>query len=482
MAIFHCSIKIVSRGKGKSAVASAAYRSGEKIINEYDGETHDYTRKGGIAFTGILLPDNAPKEYKDRATLWNAVERVERSKNAQLARDIEVAIPKEIPREYWQRLMTDYCKSNFVSKGMIADFCIHDKDPNNPHCHILLTMRPIDKEGKWLAKSRKEYVLDDEGNRIKLPSGNWKSRKVDTTDWNSQDNAELWRENWSKHCNLYLENLGQSERIDHRSYERQGIDKIPSIHLGVQASQMEQKGITTERGKLNSQIAEDNKNLRATRARITRLMKWQREEKARPLDLSQTGEKVSVRALLMGSAPQSQGNRYQDIKALKNYASVIVFLEQNNIDSIDDFYNKIQEMNKSFYVLKGEVDSTQKAIASLDYRFELWNEYLALRPFMEKYRKLENSDKKVVYSKYTAKIERYKTLNEHFINMRDSGVPLKPKQWEKDRKLLQDNVSLCEWKMKAFKDELSRAENIKKSLEQLTVQQPPIVKKKELDR
>ncbi len=465
MAIFHCSIKIVSRGKGKSAVASAAYRSGEKITNEYDGETHDYTRKGGIAFTGILLPDHTPKEYQDRSTLWNAVERVERSKNAQLARDIEVAIPKEIPREYWQRLMTDYCKSNFVSKGMIADFCIHDKDPNNPHCHILLTMRPIDKDGNWLAKSRKVYDLDNDGNRIKLPSGNWKSHKEDTTDWNSQDNAELWRENWSKHCNLYLENLGQSERIDHRSYERQGIDKIPSIHLGVQASQMEKKGIATERGNLNRQIAEDNKNLIVTRARITRLVKWQREEKARPLDLSQTGEKISVRALLRGNAPQSQGNRYQDMKALKNYASVLVFLEQNDISSIEDFYTKIQEMNKGFYVLKSEVTSTQKAIADMDNRMALWNEYLSLRPFMEKYKKLQGEDRKAVYHKQTAKIERYKIVNEYFVNLRDGGIPLKPKLWEKEKAKMQKDVTLCEWKMKAFKDELSRVEGVKKILE-----------------
>lgn len=179
------------------------------------------------------------------------MERVECAKNSQLARDIEVAIPKKIPREQWQRLMIDYCKENFVSKGMITDFCIHDKQDGNPHCHILLTMRPLDENGKWLAKCRKEYVLDDEGNRIKLQSGNWKSEKVDATDWNSQENAELWRSNWSDICNRYLEQNNIAERIDHRSYERQGIDKTPSIHLGVQASQMEQKGIVTERGNIN---------------------------------------------------------------------------------------------------------------------------------------------------------------------------------------------------------------------------------------
>lgn len=141
------------------------------------------------------------------------MEHVERSKNAQLARDIEVAIPKEIPREYWQRLMTDYCKNNFISKGMITDFYIHDKDPNNPHCHILLTMRPLEKNGKWKAKSKKEYVLDDTGNRIKLPSGNWKSRKVDTTDWNSQDNAELWRKNQHKGTAISLYSITTNEPV-----------------------------------------------------------------------------------------------------------------------------------------------------------------------------------------------------------------------------------------------------------------------------
>ena len=482
MAIFHCSIKIISRGKSKSAVAAAAYRSGEKITNEYDGITHDYTRKGGIAFTGILLPDNAPKEYQDRSTLWNAVECVEKSKNAQLAREIEVSIPKEIPREYWQRLMTDYCKSNFVNKGMIADFCIHDKDPSNPHCHILLTMRPIEKNGKWGAKSRKVYDLDSDGNRIKLPSGNWKSHKEDTTDWNSQDNAELWRENWSEHCNLYLENLGQTERIDHRSYERQGIDKIPSIHLGVQASQMEQKGIKTERGNLNRQIADDNKNLIVTRARITRLVKWQREEKARPLDLSQTGEKVSVRALLLSQTPQSQGNRYKDIKALKNYTNILVFLEQNGIDSIEDFYTKIQEMNKGFYVLQGEIKSTQKNIDNLTQNLSLWREYEKLKPLRAKYQALKGKEQKQFYDKHSTKLARAEELHKRFSEYVAKEGKITPKEWQKSVQSLNKDITLCEWKMTAFKEELSRAENVKKTLEQLMLSQPIATKDRGLDR
>ena len=117
-------------------------------------------------------------------------------------------------------MMEEYCKSNFVDKGMIADYRIHDKQDGNPHCHILLTMQPLNENGEFGAKCKKEYVLDYIGNRINLPSGNWKSLKVDTTDWNNKDNAEVWRSDWSDICNLYLENLGENERIDHRSYER----------------------------------------------------------------------------------------------------------------------------------------------------------------------------------------------------------------------------------------------------------------------
>jgi hypothetical protein len=317
MAIFHCDIKVISRGKSKSAVASSAYRSGTKMTNEYDGEIHDYTRKGGIHSSAILLPSHAPKEYADRSTLWNAVEMIEKQHNSQLAREIEVSIPKEIPSHLWQRMMIDFCNTNFVKQGMIADLSVHNKDPNNPHCHIMLTMRPIKENGKWGAKSRKEYVLDDNGNRIKLASGNWKSTKVDTMDWNSQDNAELWRTNWSEHCNLYLENLGHTERIDHRSYERQGIDKIPQIHLGVSASQMEQKGIKTDRGNRNREILNDNKQMKILRARITRLMKWQRELEAQPLDIAKAEIKTSVLGKLYANKDvvKNQNKTVRNLKA-----------------------------------------------------------------------------------------------------------------------------------------------------------------------
>ena len=166
IAIYHCNISIVSRGKGKSAVAAAAYRSGEKLTNEWDGMTHDYTRKGGVVHTEIMLPPHAPPSFSDRSTLWNSVELYEKAGNAQLAREIDAALPIELSREEQIRLVREYCSSQFVFKGMCVDFAIHDTDSGNPHCHIMLTMRPLDERGAWAAKSKKEYDLDENGERI----------------------------------------------------------------------------------------------------------------------------------------------------------------------------------------------------------------------------------------------------------------------------------------------------------------------------
>ena len=177
MAIYHLCIKIISRGKGKSAVAASAYRSGEKIKNEYDGIVHDFTRKGGIAHTEILLPQNAPQAFLDRGTLWNSVEKIEKSKNSQLAREIEIALPKELNREKQIELVREYVKDNFVYIGMCADIALHDKNDGNPHAHILLTMRPLNEDTTWGAKSKKEYILDENGEKVKLKNGNYKTRK-----------------------------------------------------------------------------------------------------------------------------------------------------------------------------------------------------------------------------------------------------------------------------------------------------------------
>ena len=263
-------------------MAAAAYRSGEKLVNEWDGLTYDYTHKGGVVHVEIMLPSHAPPEFQDRSTLWNSVEQIEKSSTAQLAREIEVALPIELSRAEQLALVRSFVKDNFVDAGMCADFAIHDKGTGNPHAHIMLTIRPIKENGKWGAKCRKVYDLDGQGQRIPDGKGGWKSHREDTTDWNQRGNAEKWRAAWAAYTNRALEAAGRPERIDHRSYKRQGVDKIPTVHMGPAASQMERRGIQTEKGNINREIAADNKLLKEIKARITRLYNWSKEQSAQP--------------------------------------------------------------------------------------------------------------------------------------------------------------------------------------------------------
>ena len=261
MAIYHCSIKIIGRSDGKSAVASSAYRSGEKLTDDRTGLIHDFTKKRGVVFTEVSLPAHAPPEYADRNVLWNAVEKAEKKSNAQLAREIEVALPKELSRECQIEIVRRYVQENFVSVGMCADWALHDKGDGNPHAHIMLTMRGIKPDGSWAQKEKKIYALDEEGNRIplidpatgeqKLGKRNeklWKRITVEPNDWNDQNKAEIWRKPWADICNEYL---SLEQQIDHRSYKRQELDLEPTIHEGYHARTMEKAGFVSNRCEYN---------------------------------------------------------------------------------------------------------------------------------------------------------------------------------------------------------------------------------------
>ena len=261
MAIYHCSIKIISRSDGKSAVASSAYRSGEKLMDDRTGLVHDFTKKRGVVFTEVALPAHAPPEYADWNVLWNAVEKAEKKSNAQLAREIEVALPKELSRECQIEIVRRYVQENFVSVGMCADWALHDKGDGNPHAHIMLTMRGIKPDGSWAQKEKKIYALDEDGNRIplidpatgeqKLGKRNeklWKRITVEPNDWNDQTKAEIWRKSWADICNEYL---SLEQQIDHRSYKRQELDLEPTIHEGYRARKMEKAGFVSNRCEYN---------------------------------------------------------------------------------------------------------------------------------------------------------------------------------------------------------------------------------------
>ena len=337
----HFDISITQRSKGKSAVAGAAYQSGENLFSEYDQKMKNYTRKQVIVYTEIMLPAHAPPEFADRSILWNSVEQIEKARDSQLAREIEAALPRELSGEQQLALVRAYVKDNFVDKGMCADFAIHDKGTDNPHVHIMLTLRPLKENGQWGAKCRKAYDLDENGQRIPDGKGGWKNHREDTTDWNDKGNVEIWRAAWAAYTNRALESAGRPERIDHRSYKRQGINKIPSVHLGPAASQMEKCGIRTDKGEVNRQIAADNKLLKEIKSRITRLYRWSKDEAEKP-QTQQSSLTALWKAQQQLDAPRTRTGK---IRALQESAALFSFLQANGIQSMQQLHEKIADMN-----------------------------------------------------------------------------------------------------------------------------------------
>lgn len=246
MALYHFHVGQVKRSAGQSVIESAAYRAGERLYSERYGEHSDYTRKGGVVYTEILLPPHAPHEYADRQTLWNAVEAAERGKNAQLAYSFDIALQNEFTLAENIALARQFLLDNFVSRGMIADLAIHQPDREggieNPHVHVLCPIRPLNPDGTWGAKQRRVYRADG------------KFDAVPTTDWGRTETLEEWRKAWATLCNAKFKDKGLECRIDHRSYEKLGIDQAPTVHEGVAVRQMEARGIATDKGERNRWI------------------------------------------------------------------------------------------------------------------------------------------------------------------------------------------------------------------------------------
>lgn len=471
MAIYHLSIKIISRGKGRSAVAAAAYRAGEKIINEYDGIIHDYTRKGGIAHTEILLPEHAPPEYADRATLWNAVEKIEKNKNAQLAREIEIALPVELSAGQNFSLVRDYCQRYFVSAGMCADICIHDKGDGNPHVHVMLTMRPIAADGSWAAKSKKEYILNDNGERILSPSGAFKTRKVDAVDWNDQGKAEQWRAGWGDAVNAALEQNGVSERIDHRSYERQGMERIPTVHMGVAAFQMEKRGIRTQRGDINRRVQLDNKMLRQLRSRISKLKSGLDESLAAVGSLSIPSYPIpyiNLVDILTGILEKpEEKTRYQKIADLKTVAKAIAFLQQHGIADMSGLRDKVEEMRGRQGAVSDRLKKVERRMKTLDEHILHAENYFKHRDIYREYKQQKPNKQDAFYQLHHAEIILYEAAERYLHRVMNGRASIPLKSWRAESAFLVAEKQSLYREYSRLKEEVREAEVIRKSVEKV---------------
>lgn len=389
IAIYHFEAKMISRGTGCSVVAAAAYASCSKIYNDYDGMMHDYTRKHGCVYSEIFLPSNAPPEWQDRTELWNAVEAAEKAKDSRLARELIVALPVEIGLDEWKAILKDFISKQCVNKGMCADVSIHDTDGHNPHAHILLTMRPIDDKGKWQAKTQKEYLCKRGDEERGFTAAEFKTAQADgwekqyqykvdkkklymtpteaeqqgyervsknpkstrygrqnpiCAEWNSEEQVLRWRKAWEGVTNKALEQNSIDARVDCRSFKECGIDEQPTIHEGVSAHIIEQRGGVSERCEMNRQIKADNALLLEIKKQIKKLSAIVVDKvKKTVLDFANTLENLRNRYIF---------NRYEITQnenistELKQYNTTIDVTVQRYNGIVQQLDNKITELKK----------------------------------------------------------------------------------------------------------------------------------------
>ena len=394
----HYSISVVSRGSGQSVMAAASYCLGQKLYSAHDGEwKYPHSRPQRVRYTEVMLPPNAPAEYADRQTLWNAVDEAEKRADAQTARRFVITLPKELTYEQNLSLIRAYCQEQFVFKGMICDLYYHDEHDGNPHVHLLLTMRAIDEQGRWLPKTKTTYVLDENGERIRGKNGRWLRDRQNTVDWSNPQNGEIWRHEWEVAQNRALEAAGRPERIDMRSYERQGItDLEPQIHLGPEAAALESKGIPTTRGERNREIKHVNAIITSLQKTITALGEWLqgiRETLTRHQTISNPddynlGDVLLSYLELRREDREFWAHRAQTKASLKDLQAVhnaITFLQERKINTVHALGSYLSSTGARMNELRSTVRSKEQRIRDIAALLAADKAIHDLQPMYDKY-------------------------------------------------------------------------------------------------
>ncbi len=401
------SFKIISRGKGQSCMASCAYYSGEKKYSEYECcWKYPHSSPARVKWVEVMLPSNAPRAYADPQTLWNAVDAAETSVNAQTARSMLFALPRELTDEQNLALVRDFCQKEFVDKGMVCNFFYHDKGDGNPHVHIMLTLRAMDENGKWLPKSKNVYALDENGNRIRVPNGSWKRVKVDTVDWNERKYSEIWRQDWAAAQNAALKAAGRMERVDMRSLERQGVeDRLPQKHLGPTASALERKGVSSERGDENRKIISVNKVLASLQKTVRGIGAWL-DELRKAVSRQQIIESPddyplsdAIAAYLdMRRDGRETWNRYAQEKGavhdLKDGFKAVSFLSNHELYTVGQLGQYIAKTQRTFSKIKAESTAKERRIRDIDALFGAIQTMKELKPIQQEYESIHWNGKR----------------------------------------------------------------------------------------
>ena len=406
MSLYHFHVGQIKRSAGRSAVECAAYRAGEKLYSEYYGQVSDYTRKGGVMHAEILLPPHAPRGYADRQTLWNAVEEAERNKFAVHQPDKDGGIP-------------------------------------NPHFHVMCPIRPLNPDGTWGAKQRRVYREDG------------KFDAVPTTDWGKPETLEAWREAWAALCNAKFEEKGLSYRIDHRSYERQGVEQLPTVYEGVAVRQMEAKGIVTDKGEHNRWIKSASAMLRTLGERIKTLVDWLNNTRAK-LDKPYSPSLAKLLADYFDARNAGAWSSKAKVGNLKRLTSAIVYFEEKGLHTLDDLESRLDSLHSSLDDAKAVLDANKKRSKELRELLRCAELYNRFKPLHDQLCAIRWKSKREQF-----KAEHENELRQFYLARRKLSDGIHAADWQREVATLERENDAAYAEYKALRSELTKLLDVK---------------------
>ena len=458
LSLYHFHVKQIKRSEGRSAVAAAAYRAGEKLHSNYYGEDADFTKKGGVICSEILLPPHAPKEFADRETLWNAVEKIEQHPKAQLAYSFDIALQNEFSMQENIELARQFLLEQFVSRGMVVDFAVHspakeDGGISNPHFHVMCPIRPLDEHGRWGNKQRREYLLDEHGERIRDEAGNYVFNAVQTTDWGSPDTLEHWRQAWADLCNQKFAEKKLDCRIDHRSYEWQGLDIVPTVHEGPAVREMEAKGILTDKGELNRWIRRINNMRKNIVALLSELVAAIREIN-RELNAPKEPTLVDLITDYYSGRNAGAWSVYAKVGNLKSMSQLVNYVQENNLRTLADLEARVSAQQEKLDARTAACKSVEARMKETSELLRQAQNYADTKPIYDEWYRIKFKGKKDKFKEeHESELRKYyaaeRKLKPHF---HDGKLPLT--KWRKDITALESEYAAMQTEMEALRDDV----------------------------
>ncbi len=458
---------IVKRSSGGSAVDKASYMSREDLYNEYDGKWyHPDKSNEDLVHCEINLPENAPSTYIDRETLWSSVEMAEKAKNAQLCRLMKASLPNEWTYEVAEEVVRKYVHENFVSKGMCADWAIHDSvnalGQRNLHFHLMLTLRAIDENGKWMPKQRKVYILDENGNKIRKGK-NYKCTTEKTTDWDDKKYGRIWRENLTNLINQTNEALHIETKWEHRSFKELGLNIEPTIHLGSKANALEKKGIHTERGDYNRKVIEMRGLLdfiNTTSATIEAFKQKAVNVSNEVINMIKDVVKRHGRLQL----PVYNGTYLRKVRnreLLQNPDNMMRFVEKREISDFKKLDEFKDNHEATYNGLIDEFDTGIDRQNLLYDKIEAWERFEPYRDIKKQSDSLKGLARLVFDKDNKAMLQEYPNAVKALRNVIPEGEPITPKQWRAEIDKLVARRGEIEKALGVEVSELAYAETLK---------------------